>query len=91
MFSARNLLQGLPSGLVAKTSAPSAGDPGSVSGQETRSHRPQLTVHVLPLKIPCATINAWYNQINIFLKDVLPPMARYEYSFGKIRKRGYVP
>ena len=33
---------GLPSGLVAKTLTPSAGGLGSIPGQRTRSHIPQL-------------------------------------------------
>ena len=33
---------GLPSGLVAKTLATNAGGLGSIPGQRTRSHMPQL-------------------------------------------------
>ena len=32
--------------------APSAGSPGSIPGQGTRSQRPQLRVHTLQLQIP---------------------------------------
>ncbi|TEA14718.1 hypothetical protein DBR06_SOUSAS3110025, partial [Sousa chinensis] len=35
--------------------APNAGGPGSIPGQGTRSHMPQLRVHILQLKILCAT------------------------------------
>ncbi|TEA39003.1 hypothetical protein DBR06_SOUSAS1710095, partial [Sousa chinensis] len=34
--------------------APNAGGPGSISGQGTRSHMPQLRVCMLQLKIPHA-------------------------------------
>ena len=37
--------------------APNAGDPGSIPGQGTRSHMPQLRVHKQQLKIPCAATN----------------------------------
>ena len=36
---------------------PSAGNPGSIHSQGTRSHKPQL-------KIPRATTKTWYSQIN---------------------------
>ncbi|TEA30625.1 hypothetical protein DBR06_SOUSAS4110064, partial [Sousa chinensis] len=34
--------------------APNAGGPGSISGQRTRSHMPQLRDHMPELKIPHA-------------------------------------
>ena len=43
---------GFPRGPVAKTLASSARGPGSIPGQGTRSHMPQLTVCMLQLKIP---------------------------------------
>jgi len=42
---------GLPGGPVAETLQLSCGGPGSVPGQGTRSHMPQLRVHTLQLKI----------------------------------------
>ena len=41
---------GFPRGPVAKTLASSARGPGSIPGQGTRSHMPQLTVHMLRLR-----------------------------------------
>ena len=35
--------------------SPSAGDPGSIPGQGTRSHMLQLRAHMLQLKLLCAT------------------------------------
>ena len=39
-----------PRGPVAKTLASNARGPGSVPGQGTRPHTPQLTVHMLQLR-----------------------------------------
>ena len=44
--------------------APSSGGPGLIPGQWTRSHTPQLSVHMLELKIPRATVKTWHSQIN---------------------------
>ena len=41
---------GFPRGPVAKTLASSERGPGSIPGQGTRSHMPQLTVHMLRLR-----------------------------------------
>ena len=41
---------GFPRGPVAKTLASSARGPGSMPGQGTRSHMPQLTVNMLRLR-----------------------------------------
>ena len=41
---------------------PNAGDLGSISGRGTRSHMPQLRVHMLQLKIQSAATKT--NQIN---------------------------
>ena len=52
--------------------APSAGGPGSVPGQGTRSHMPQRK-----LKIPCVSTKTQHRQINIFLKNksiLSPPL-----------------
>ena len=54
---------------------PSAGAPGSIPGQGTRSHMPQLkepTFHMLQQrsKIPYATTNTQYSQINNFFKKL---------------------
>ena len=38
---------------------PSAGNPGWMPGQGIRSHKPQLRVLMLQLKIPHGTIKAW--------------------------------
>ena len=52
--------------------APNAGGQGSILGKGTRSHMPQLRVHMLQLKIPHATIKTQRSQINtvkqIFVK-----------------------
>ena len=41
---------------------PSAGGSGSIPGQGTRSHMPQLRVHMLQLKILHATTNTWWSK-----------------------------
>ena len=46
--------------------APSAGSPGSIPGQETRSHMPQLRIHTWQRKIPHAATKARRSQINKF-------------------------
>ena len=51
-----------PGGPVATTLALNAGGPGSISGRGTRSHMPQLIVHMLQLKIQSAATKT--NQIN---------------------------
>ena len=43
-----------PTGPVAKTPHSQAGGLGSIPGQGTSAHTPQLRVHVLQLKIPHA-------------------------------------
>ena len=45
---------------------PNAGGPGSIPGQGTRSHMPQLRVRMLQLKIPRAATKTQHSQINIF-------------------------
>ena len=42
--------------------APNAGAQGSIPGQGTRSHMPQL-------KIPCAATKTWHSQINKYFKN----------------------
>ena len=44
--------------------APNAGALGSILGQGTRSHMPQVTVYMPWLKIPCATTKSQCSQIN---------------------------
>ena len=41
-----------------------AGGPGSIPGQGTRSHMPQLRVRLPQLNILCATTKTWRTQIN---------------------------
>ena len=57
---------------------PNAGSPGSIPGQRTRSHMLQLKVFILQLKfhmwqqrlkISCAQIKTWRNQINVKKKE----------------------
>ena len=50
---------------------PNAGGLGSIPGQGTTSHMPQLRVRMPQLKIPRATTKTWSSQINkhIFLKN----------------------
>ena len=38
--------------------------PGSIPGQGTKSHMPQLRVCMQQLEIPCATTKTWCSQIN---------------------------
>ena len=44
--------------------APNAGALGSIPGQGTRAHTPQLKFHMPQLKISPATTNTWHSQIN---------------------------
>ena len=44
--------------------APSVVDPGCIPGQGTRSHMPQLRVHMLQLKILHAETKTWHSQKN---------------------------
>ena len=44
--------------------APNAGDLSLIPGQGTRSHMPQLRVHILQGKILCATTKTQHSQIN---------------------------
>ena len=48
--------------------APTAGGPGSIPGQGTRSHLPQLRVHMLKLRLPHTATKTRGSQINIFKK-----------------------
>ena len=59
----QNLVKGLPSGPV-EDCASNAGWLGSIPGQGTRSHRPQLRVCKPQLKILCAATKTWCSQIN---------------------------
>ena len=45
--------------------APNAGGWGSIPGQGTRSHMPQLRVCILQLKILSAATETWCSQINL--------------------------
>ena len=47
---------------------PIAGGPGSIPGQGTRSHLPQLRVHMLKLRFPHTATKTRCSQINIFKK-----------------------
>ena len=40
------------------------GGPDLIPGQGTRSHMPQLRVHMPPLKIPHSTTKTWRSQMN---------------------------
>ena len=62
----RPLLGDVPDGPVAKT--PNAGGPGSIPGQEARSHGLQLWVRKPELKSPRAATKTLCSQINIFKK-----------------------
>ena len=44
--------------------APNAGGQGLIPGQGTRPHMPQLRVHMLQLKIPCAATKIQHSQIS---------------------------
>ena len=57
------MLRGLPWWLRLRT--PNAEDPGSILGQETQSHMPQLRVCILQLKILNAATKTQCSQINI--------------------------
>ena len=48
--------------------APIAGGPGSIPDQGTRSHLPQLRVHMLKLRFPHTATKTQCSQINIFKK-----------------------
>ena len=50
-----------------KSCTPSAGGPGLIPGQRTRSHMPQLRVFVPQLKILCALTNTWNSQMGASL------------------------
>ena len=56
-----------PGGPLAKTPCSQC---RAVSGQGTRFHLPQLTVHIiLQVKILPAATNTWHSQINKYLKN----------------------
>ena len=42
---------------------PNAGGPGSIPGGGTKSHMPQLSVHMLQIKKPSAAMKTEYSQI----------------------------
>ena len=44
------------------------GGPGSIPGQGTRSHAPQLRILMPQLKVPQATTKTWHSQINKYIK-----------------------
>ena len=50
---------------------PNAGGPGLIPGQEIRSRLPQLRVHMLQLKIPCAATKTQHSQINKFFNELI--------------------
>ena len=58
-----------------------AGALASILGQGTRSHMPQLRVHMPHLKIPCFATKTWHSQINKYKKRVSPVTA----SWGLLR------
>ena len=51
-----------------RLSSPTAGGPGLIPGQGTRSHLLQLRVHILQLEILHATAKTWCSHINKFFK-----------------------
>ena len=57
-------LKGLPWWSSGQDCAPNVGGPGSIPGQGTRPHMPQLRVCMPQLKIPSATTKIWFSQIN---------------------------
>ena len=71
--------------------APTAGDPGSIPGQGTRSHMPPLktlpaaTTQILhaSTNIPCARTKTWCSQI---LKKRKIPSPRVHVLFGRLAK-----
>ena len=50
---------------------PNAGGPGLSPGWGTRSHMPQLRVHIPHLKNPCIATKTENSQINTFKKELL--------------------
>ena len=56
--------------MVIQWLGPNAGGPDLIPGQGTRSHMPQLRVHLLHLKILCATTKTPCSQINSFLNQL---------------------
>ena len=59
-----------PGGSVPKTPRPSAGDLGLILGLGTRSHMPQLTIHMLKLESSCAAVKTQCSQINKEIKEI---------------------
>ena len=56
---------------------PNAGGLGSIPGQGTRSHMPQLRVHKPQPKVLHATTKTWHSQINeYFLKKRIIPLKK---------------
>ena len=64
-----NIFEKLETSLVGqwlKLHIPNAAGPGSIPGQGTRSHMPQLNTCTPQLKISYATTKTLYSQINKF-------------------------
>ena len=57
-------LKGLPWWSSGQDCAPNVGGPGSIPGQGTRPHMPQLRVCMPQLKIPSVTTKTQHSQIN---------------------------
>ena len=54
---------------MTKTPCPNAGDLGLILGLRIRSHMPQLSIHRLKLKSPCAAIKTQCSQIDKEIKE----------------------
>ena len=76
------MLRGLPWWLRLRT--PNAEDPGSILGQETQSHMPQLRVCILQLKILNAATKTQCSQINIKKKKKVLKERMNEFEGGKV-------
>ena len=65
LISRKYVILGISLGVQwLRLSSPSAGGPGLIPGQGTRSHLLQLRIHILQLEILHATAKTWCSHIN---------------------------
>ena len=71
-----------------KLHTPNAGGPGSIPGEETRSHMLQLRIHMPQVKILHAARRVWCSRINIKTKENIVHMRWADALSKELRKFG---
>ena len=67
--------------------SPNAGDPGSIPGQGTRCHMPQLSIHMPQIKVLHATTKTWPSQQNKTTPKTQKPQKNQKHSTKTLLKK----